>query len=251
MSDIKKIINPARGPNGPIFCKIEIKRKNDIDCLSISGVEGPMSNGDARGSCGQIEMGYWHRNPDHNDKRYSNPVRPSDLKFSDGWTQGMWLEFLEIWHDWHMNDMRPGCKHQTGPDWPFDKELEVQEYTQVGTNFMDIGSLIKLNRATPEEVRLADLSKSVFRKLLIGSVDTFPAAEIAELEAANMLKKSKATKKTARWVYPYQHPDGLLAKPCGVCGYKYGASWLAEAVPQEKLVFLLNLPDSTVKPAWV
>jgi hypothetical protein len=35
------------------------------------------------------------------------------------------------------------------------------------------------------------------------------------------------------WVRPEDHPDGLLTKPCPVCGYRYGTAWLTEELPQE------------------
>ena len=46
-------------------------------------------------------------------------------------------------------------------------------------------------------------------------------------------------------------PNGLLGKPCPVCGYKYGTSWLREDVPEDILDWLANLPPSPVRPAWV
>lgn len=52
-------------------------------------------------------------------------------------------------------------------------------------------------------------------------------------------------------VKPDEHPDGILCKPCPVCGYKYGTSWLMEEVPEDVIDWLFALPDTTVKPAWV
>lgn len=49
----------------------------------------------------------------------------------------------------------------------------------------------------------------------------------------------------AIWIYPLEskgswfvadyscHKDGLLTKPCAVCGYKYGSAWLFEEIPAE------------------
>lgn len=57
--------------------------------------------------------------------------------------------------------------------------------------------------------------------------------------------------KTLGWLHPEEHPDGILGKPCPVCGYKYGHSWLTEEVPQDVIDWLFNLPESPVEPAWV
>jgi hypothetical protein len=48
-----------------------------------------------------------------------------------------------------------------------------------------------------------------------------------------------------------EHPEGLLCKPCPVCGYKYGTAWNKEAVPENVLVWLHGLPDTEYNPAWV
>ncbi len=37
----------------------------------------------------------------------------------------------------------------------------------------------------------------------------------------------------AIWVYPKEHKDGLLTKPCSICGYEYGSACLKEEIPQE------------------
>lgn len=50
------------------------------------------------------------------------------------------------------------------------------------------------------------------------------------------------------WVYP---PYGHLTEPCPECGYKYGTAWLHEEVPDTVIKFLLELPDTEVKPAWI
>lgn len=58
-------------------------------------------------------------------------------------------------------------------------------------------------------------------------------------------------KYTMDWHCPDEHPDGILGKPCPVCGYQYGHAWQTEEVPQEVIDWLFALPDTPVKPAWV
>jgi hypothetical protein len=48
-----------------------------------------------------------------------------------------------------------------------------------------------------------------------------------------------------------EHHEGLLCKPCPVCGYKYGSEWRKRSVPEHVLEFLRGLPDTKKKPAWV
>jgi hypothetical protein len=43
------------------------------------------------------------------------------------------------------------------------------------------------------------------------------------------------------WVTPEEHPNGLLTKPCDVCGYKYGSRWLFEELPADVLATIETL----------
>ncbi|VVB60569.1 Uncharacterised protein [uncultured archaeon] len=45
----------------------------------------------------------------------------------------------------------------------------------------------------------------------------------------------------AVWKRPGENPKGLLTKPCPVCGYKYGTSWLYEPLPEEVISFINSL----------
>jgi hypothetical protein len=91
-----KVINPIQKKGvGSVFISITFKNGN----LSISGVEGPMSNGDCKGSCGQIIGSL--RNDD-----------PSVWSFNEGWTPEMMQKLLEVWDCWHLNDMKAGTQKQ-------------------------------------------------------------------------------------------------------------------------------------------
>ena len=76
--------------------------------LSLTGVVGPKKNGDANGGCGQIDMEFAHRDPAHDDSRYDHPTPPEDITFAPGWDRDKWLDLLDVWRRWHLNDMRAG-----------------------------------------------------------------------------------------------------------------------------------------------
>lgn len=85
--------------NQSVFCKIEF---SDDGRLSISGVIGPRKSGNCVGSCGQINMGF----------------SSSDItSWAPGWNKEKLDLFLELWDKWHLNDTRPGCKHQMAEEW--------------------------------------------------------------------------------------------------------------------------------------
>lgn len=96
-----KVIRPGSIPYDDhrgmsIFCKIEW----DGMRLSISGAEGPKSNGDALGSCGQIEM------------HLSQPEGLKGFIPAEGWTLDTMRHFLSVWNRWHLNDMTAGSPAQ-------------------------------------------------------------------------------------------------------------------------------------------
>lgn len=43
------------------------------------------------------------------------------------------------------------------------------------------------------------------------------------------------------WLTQEQHPQGILSKPCPICGYKYGNAWNYVPIPKEdeEIIFLL------------
>lgn len=105
---IEKIVHPLtqRDRSGklniPVFCKITF----DDGKLSISGVEGPLRNGDAKGGAGQIAK---HIRGDHGHR------------LSPGWSKEMLETLVAVWEEWHLNDMKPGCEHQRAAGWDKQK----------------------------------------------------------------------------------------------------------------------------------
>ena len=47
--------------------------------------------------------------------------------------------------------------------------------------------------------------------------------------------------KTLGWLKQTEHPDGLLCRPCPVCGYKYGTEWRYMPIPEEDEKIILKL----------
>ena len=101
---MKKVISPC-------VCKVYTRRGNedvarafceirfDDGKLSIVGVIGPMPSGNCRGGAGQCVDAIREGRP------------------CDEWTQEMLDKFCAIWDEWHLNDMRPYCKHQKELGW--------------------------------------------------------------------------------------------------------------------------------------
>lgn len=230
-----------------IFCKIKYKDDN----LSISGVVGPMRNGDALGSSGQIDMDFAHRDPKDNDRRTTEPIKPEEITFAPGWDAEKWLDFLDIWKRWHLNDMKAGCKHQTGPEWDAGKKIELIYYDW-GENYHRHRNLAeKGDLEVPRYRKFQTISKQVYSVTIGLNTPKWETPLIAELLKGGWIKEGHRETKTAGWVSQEEHPEGLLGAPCPVCGYKYGTAWNKEEVPQEVIEWLQGLPDTDKIPAWV
>ncbi len=118
---IEKVIQPASmQTSGGRWVRIYCKIKYIDGRLSISGVIGPLPSGNALGGAGQIDMGFAHKNPQDDDTRWSNLTKPEELIFTKGWDTDLWLDFLDIWKEWHLNDLQAGCIHQREMGWSRD-----------------------------------------------------------------------------------------------------------------------------------
>lgn len=178
MQAFTRVVNPGTVKVGRTRVNVYVKIDWYHKRLSITGVEGPLRNGDAFGGCGQISL--------------------TGVKPAPGWNPSTIAKLAQTWRRWHLNDMRPGCEHQREQGW--DK-------------------------------RPIDPSKP--------------------LDAYGVFVGEHATWNMLVWVTKREHPQGLLAEPCPVCGYKYGTAWLHEDVPDDVLRWLAALPETTKQPAWV
>jgi len=213
-----------------VYCKIVYKDGN----LSITGVEGPLRSGNCLGACGQIVM----------------HLKAEDFtSFAPGWNKAKLLQFLDIWDKWHLNDMQPGCEHQHAAGWNTGKELQVPEYIWTDAFYKARCA------AEAGELSLAGYEQYQKDKVIVGDI-CFTAGKGPKIDPkigidAGIVVIAKYETRKAGSVYENEHPEGLLCKPCPVCGYQYGSKWLKVDVPADALDFLRNLPDTDKKPAWV
>lgn len=225
---IDKVVRLGAGECGDVFCKI----KYDGERLSITGVEGPKENGDARGSCGQIL--------DH----------LAVNTFAPGWDAGLVERFRRTWADWHLNDMRAGCEHQRQAD--VSEKVEVVTYGLTSAAYHERNSLIAVAAQAQASGKGVDLTETGKALILLSDwyKDRFQPPD-ADSPLSGCFEVKKRESKGIGWVTPNEHPRGLLGRACDVCGYKYGSAWLKEEVPAEVVEFLAGLPESDKVPAWV
>ena len=222
---MNKIVHVGRVEEGRVFCRINYDGKR----LSISGAVEPKSNGDAA-SCGQIID-------------YVAEIEIDQL--APGWTSELRDLYVDVWKCWHLNDMRAGCEHQHAGWYP-EQEIVLVTY-RLNTEIFQ--SQQKIQKQAQE--RLA-AGETVTLTLEEQAILALPLEQVlgAEQDGGPNYTEHKRETKAAGWVYPKEHPEGLLTRACTVCGYKYGSAWLHEDVPADVLAFLAALPETDVTPAW-
>ena len=202
--------------------------------LGISGVHGAQRNGECIGSAGQcVDV-------------------LSDIKadtLAPGWDLDMVARLRNTWERWHLNDMRPNCEHQVGPEW--DARAPITLYTyRLNLDLMraqraaERGVLTTVKsgeRVDPSDL-LVHLLSLPFEIVTDGDAENGP-------DATEYSLKSQETKSAGN-VYPTEHPGGILTKPCNVCGYKYGTAWKKEEVPADVLEWLASLPEASEPNPW-
>jgi len=239
ISKVMRIGKIKERHGGNIFIKTEFNNNR----LSFTGVIGPLRNGDTRGGCGQIDMEFEHRDPADDDSRHDKLIKPEDIKFAPGWDRESWLDLLDIWEQWHLNDMRAGCKHQRAEGWG-KKRLEVATY-QLTPEVMEKRKAIKdLAIKRLIEGEKIELTKD---EILILSLPY----EQKDLPFPECYKEKSRETKTSNCVRETEHLEGVLMKACPVCGYKYGSTRLHEDVPESVLSQIKSWPDADKEPAWI
>ena len=235
MKDFDKIVKPGTGKLGyteqhGIYCHIIYKDEK----LSITGVEGPKSNGDCFGSCGQIL--------DH---------LIDDIEiYAENWNKKLLIKFVDIWDKWHLNDMNAACKHQKEL-WDLYKKVELINYTSTMKYFKMLKSAENAKLSIEEYKKYKKITEKIRPLLYNINRPKYLTKEINEMINEGWIKEKSREKKAVNWINEKEHPEGILSKSCPVCGYKYGSAWLKEDVPEDVLSFLYNLPDSNTRPAWI
>lgn len=216
--------------------------------LSISGVEGPKRNGDAEGGCGQV-------------------IGSLDqiLSYEPGFNAEVVARLRSIWSRWHLNDMRAGCEHQR--DWETDREVEIVTYkltSEATSEAADAKRKIdktarKLARSIMEHQHntgavaqyLVSLASEIEQSARVADLPYWAnSAPDADSVGSGRYEVEKRENKRVGHLSAIEHPQGLLSKPCEVCGYKYGTEWRTETVPMDVIDFLESLPATTLSYPW-
>lgn len=139
---------------------------------------------------------------------------------------------IEVWQRWHLNDMRAGCEHQR--EWDTTRQVEVHWYGLTTEAYTLRNSTRKALADAALRGEILNLTPTA--RALAG-LDTWykevPTPPDASGPFSGCYEVKRRETKALGWLRPDEHPEGMLGKPCDVCGYKYGTSWLFESLPAE------------------
>ena len=165
-----------------------------------------------------------------------------------------------LWEAWHLNDLHPECEHQRALGWCEDagKEVNLYHWT-LNTDVTPQQRKIK-DKVLEAAQKGREISLTREERLIL-SLDYEVTTWVPQLPSIlrEFYKPRKRLypsdrgfieTKTLGYLHPEDHPLGILAKPCPVCGYKYGTSWNTVKVPKEIIDELWMFPATKIKPAW-
>ena len=146
-------------------------------------------------------------------------------------------EIVKVWEKWHLNDMKPNCKHQIGKNWNASKELKIyrfdllpeykKESDRIKKEAYKILKTGKIFALTKEQIFITDLKHEIktHRKKLPNNFKDYYEPRIKKYD----WQKKHIEIITAGWTTEKKHPEGILSKPCNICNYKYGSALLKKS----------------------
>ena len=151
-------------------------------------------------------------------------------------------KILTLWRKYHLNDMHPECEHQRALGWEEKAEEQVNIYT-----FTMDADTIRAQKILESKVLQAakygdEYLTTQDEQLLLGlnySVKTH--CDTLSENISKFYKRKDTEKKMLGWLHETDHPDGILGKPCPVCGYKYGTEWKHHPIPADDLAIIKKL----------
>ena len=148
----------------------------------------------------------------------------------------LYMEILRLWRLYHLNAMHPECEHQAKLGWREIAKKQVVLYSWTLNH-----EVLKEQSAAEARAKAALKEGKTFtpteHETFVGNLEYMITTAEDKLpeDLAKYYKpqRNHTETKTCGWLYESQHPEGILAKPCPVCGYKYGTGWNYFPIPKE------------------
>ena len=152
-------------------------------------------------------------------------------------------EICRLWKLYHLNDMHAECEHQRELGWKEKARTEVIKYDYWLKNEFNVQKNTIKKFAIENLVRAGIVQISEEDQFILSLESYMDVYEPEKIDPAILshYEIHKKETKTLGWVKPSEHSDGILCRPCPVCGYKYGTSWLLMPIPEDDKQKILKL----------
>lgn len=151
-------------------------------------------------------------------------------------------QIFRLWNLYHLNDMHPECEHQAAAGWR-EKAAEKVTLYKFTLTPETMTQARKLEEAAIEAAKQGKPFTTTPQERTILNLKYFYDSHSETLpETIAQYYKLKSTEtKSLGWLRESEHPDGILRKPCPVCGYAYGSKWVYFPIPEEdeKIIYKL------------
>lgn len=264
-NSIDKTLNIGKLGNSPIVLELEMEHKGPEYTTTNEVITKRTTEGDVITEYDTLSItghggGQWGQIHDtirkHIDEMQLNIPREDVIRI------------LDIWQAHHLNDMSPSCIHQQKDDWGKTEititqyqpsrdvvyKLRAQVIADAKEKFgvtLDVNDGFQLGKATSYShaarilALFCEFNLQPFTWTTVNPADFRRASrKVSGYDSLSRKAIEQRTEtKTTGWLRPSEHPQGVLDKPCPVCGYKYGSAWLVSVLPAAIKTEILALFD--------
>lgn len=218
--DFGKIAYYGEREENRVTVEMELKTKeNGMEVLSICGAIWNRTNTD------------WISGGQNLEEIASTPVG-NNPKFK---------EIYRFWKLYHLNDMHPECIHQEELGWKEEatEKLTINHYylTSETRRAKEETEKAIINAAKNGETYTASESE----KELLNLDNWIETTEELHDGIKNFYRLGKTETQVRGWIRYDKDKNGILCKPCPICGYKYGSSWTFREIPANDLARIKEL----------
>lgn len=145
----------------------------------------------------------------------------------------------DLWKKYHLNDMHADCEHAINEK-EASKKVIVYEYSYKGylSYFEPKLKQLQNNKILKDNIKFNKACKIISKYRY-----SFKTTQKPPKKVLKYYKLKNKEVKTLGWVNYDKDltPNGILCKPCPICGYKYGTSWNYRPIPQKDLLKIKKL----------
>jgi hypothetical protein len=231
------------------LARVYVKAEYEDGILEMSGVVGPLKNGNCLGDCGNII-------------NVIKELANGNGELSKGWTIKKVQMLAEIWEQYRLNNLSRSCKHQKNLGW--DSSVGNTKIIRTEYHKKYLPKILEMQEAINKRVKKnfwhgkplpLQLTRAEKRAMLVKNLPEYVITNNnAKPKHSEYYTKTQTKIVPLKLLTPYEHPDGLLERPCPICGYKYDTEWKFVDVPSRVLKILkdeLPIVSGNDIPVWI